>query len=143
MNQPMSRTLVLGVGLPFILGVATVLVSYWRGIPGDGTFIAAAVLLGLMAGLATGGRPVGLAAALSGLLVVLGSGGSLSWLVIIILAALMAHGFGIAWVVLRARRLRLGWHLLRDARLVVVVVVILALPVLYVLVANDFARSPP
>jgi hypothetical protein len=135
------------LGLSFGLGAAGALSAFYFGLPGRGEFVPAVWAAAFGATLIAPGWP-GFVALLAGVAVIAAildiSDGTfgLVWLIVAILAALAAHAALSASVLLRFRAL--GWAAgLKDSRVLGGAAAAVGLVLVFVWLANDFARNPP
>ena len=135
------------LGLAFVLGGVGAASAFFFGLPGRGEFIPAVWLAAFVATLIAPGWP-GLVALMAGVAVVAtildvsdGTFG-LAWLIVAILTALAAHAALSASVLLRIRTL--GWRAaLADSRVLGGAALAVALVLVFVWFAGEFARNPP
>jgi hypothetical protein len=135
-----------------VIGMASVVAASRLGLPGWGG--VAVLLLGVLAGLIGSSRLAGspwpgLIAVIAGAVGLFGFFGLLlgqtgvQWLLAVVLAVLLSHGYGIGWLIRRWRDRAPDTPPTQDrALLVVSAVVLVVLPVFYVLVAFWFTTSP-
>jgi hypothetical protein len=137
------RTRWLQLGLSVLLGAVAALVT--RNIPGGASWMVACWILGAAAAVI---QPswASFAACVAGIalatVVLVGAAGQyagLAWLVVAAEAAVLGHGFLVSATAGRAWRLRS----LRDQRVVWGFIAAIGLVVVFVLIAQDFARNPP
>ncbi len=137
------RTRWLRLGLPVLLGAVAALVT--RDIPGDGSWMVACWILGAAAAViqpswaSLAACVAGIALATVVLVSAAGQYAGLAWLVVAAEAAVLGHGFLVGATAGRAWRLRS----LRDQRVVWGFIAAIGLVVMFLLIAQDFARNPP
>ena len=130
----------LQFGVSVAIGAAAADVTRSLGIPGGGEWIAGGVaaILG-PSWLSFAGCVTGIVLATVYFVTSAGQYGGLAWLVVACEAAILGHGFLVLASVRRATRVRT----LIDARVIAGLGTAAGLVVLFVLIAQDFARNPP
>lgn len=127
------------------IGAVAARVALQLGLPGDGWWIVVCWVLGVLAA-AIWRSWASYTACVAGIVlftawsvVAAGQYAGLAWLVVGVEAAVLGHGFLVGAAVVRAWRLRSA----RDALVIAGLLTAIGLAVLFVLVAQDFARNPP
>ena len=128
-----------------LIGALAALATRALGIPGNGSWIVACWILGVVTAVRQPGWQ-SLAACVAGIgsatiifLVAADQYPGLAWLVVICEAAVLGHGFLVSAAVGRAWRLRS----LRDPRVIWGLGIAIGLIAAFVLIAQDLARNPP
>ena len=135
----------LQFGVSVAIGAAAADATRSLGIPGGGEWIAACWIAGGVAAilgpswLSFAGCVTGIVLATVYFVTSAGQYGGLAWLVVACEAAILGHGFLVLASVRRAIRVRT----LIDARVIAGLGTAAGLVVLFVLIAQDFARNPP
>jgi hypothetical protein len=135
----------LHFGFSVVIGAIAALATRALDIPGNGSWIVACWVLGVVAAIGQPSWPsfaacvAGIAIATILLVVAADQYPGLAWLVVACEAAILGHGFLVSSAVRRAWGLRS----LRDPRVVWGLAIAIGLVAAFVFIAQDLARNPP